>query len=877
MPTRQLSYDKPLGSAELLFILSVPRPLKQRRSEAVRAKAQGDKDASSVKAPVAAPIKATPSIPQTINETPQKGVKREEVEAASRAGGVERVEEVKISANPEATNQPPPSIEPATLPPPTRAPSPLPIIQFGDVVMDYDENVNSGSRGERDKFRGMVQAPDESTQARTGLQIPAKKKTPAAMGCTAADGSPQDLSRGVGPGIDADISGVSSVAAVSAPVSEPLPSSTPSVVVPEESSSSKQKSDAPVTSDSSTPAAVSAVVRAKCVPGSGIVPRSYDEKGLAAGDVSIQASSPVPSQAVVATADAQSQVKSQPPQRQGTSPTTKGLLNSPSLAGSVPIVPHVNSSWQPLPVGMTTAATSVHGVPSSGVISNGVMRNSGGIAETSAVAWGGAGGGVSSQAKSGQRDWVPARIVAAHISASSVGQAQRGNNPMQGGLMGMVGTVNGLSSGGTINGNSGSARGRLMSGPNPNPRPADGFAVSTGIAQGIPPPQHQLQPSAVYSGIAPRPTSMGLASAPASNGGREVTGGGVNSSNNNSNIKLSVGHGNDSNHQPPAGLGTAAATAAAQSLVGSIAASGSFGGFVLGYHPPGGVRQLVPGGPTWGGAGAGAAAGFPLGGGSPGGVGGLSPPGSQHPSHSPQARSPVLQSQPTQLQQQQQQLFYGSFAGGASVGQGSTAGLVTSGAQRLTGSAPWAGAAAAAAASMKHSVASTTTTAPTVTVAGVSSSLTDAGNGSGLAAEAPPFIPSVNPPMWGVAAPRPQHQQGSGIVSPSQLANPMLINPTMSQGTRFGAGGIPMGLGMRGGVLPGTVHGMLGRPPPPPAMIANQQMQQQQVQQPQQLQQQQLQHQQVGRANLYVRNALSFRLRRVFHEKQSYVCNMTFC
>lgn len=848
-PLRRLRYNC-LSSVVLLSFLSVPRPLKQRRSEVARAKAQEDKDASSVKAPVAAPNEATPSIPETINETPQQDVEREKVEAASRAGGVERVEEVQISANPEAPNQPSPSSKPATLPSPPRAPSPLPIIQFGDVVMDYDENVNTGSRGERDKFRGIVQAPDGANQARTELQTPAKK-TLAATGCTAADGSPKDLSQGVGTGIEAVIPGNSSVAAVSAPVSEPLPSSTPSVAVPEELSSSKQKSDAPVTSDSSTPAAVSGVVQAKCVTGSGT-------EGLAAANVSVQASPPVPSQAEVATADAQSHakslVKTQPPQRQGTSPTTKGLLNSPSLAGSVPVVPHVNSSWQPLPVGMTTAATAVPGVPSSGVISNGVMRNSGGIVESSAVAWGGAGGVVSSQAKSGQRDWVPVRLAAAHVSASSVGQAQRGNNPMQGGLMGMVETANGVSSGGTVNGNSGSARGRLVSSPNP-----DGFAVSTGIAQGIP-PQHQLQSSAVYSGIANRPTSMGLAAA-ASNGGREVTGGGVNSSNNN--IKLSGGHGNDSNHQPPAGLGTAAAAAAAQSLVGSIAGSGSFGGFVLGYHPPGGVRQIVPGGPNWGGAGAGPAAGFPLGGGgSPGGVGGgLSPPGSQHPSHSPQARSPVLQPQPTQLQQQQQQLFYGSFAGGTA-GQGSTAGLVTSGAQRLTGSAPWAGAAAAA--SMKHSVASTTTTAPTVTVAGVSSSLADAGNGSGLAAEAPPFIPSANPPMWGVAAPRPQHQQGSGIVAPSQLANPMLLNPPMSQGTRFGAGGIPMGLGMRGGVLPGTVHGMLGRPPPP-AMIANQQMQQQQVQQPQQLQQQQLQHQQVGRANLYVRNSLPSQMRRVFY------------
>ena len=190
---------------------------------------------------------------------------------------------------------------------------------------------------------------------------------------------------------------------------------------------------------------------------------------------------------------------------------------------------------------------------------------------------------------------------------------------------------------------------------------------------------------------------------------------------------------------------------------------------VLGYHPPG-VRHI------WGGTGAGTAAGFSLGGGgSAGGVGGgLSPAGSQHPSHSPQAPSPVLQPRPpTQLQQQQQHVFYGSFAGGA-------------------------------------------------------------------------------------ATPRP-HQQGSGIVAPSQLANPMLLHPPLSQGMRFGAGGMSMGLGMRGGVLPGTEHGMLGRLPPPQVMIANQQMQSP----PQQLQQHQ-QQQQVGRANLYMRDGLPLGNRKAF-------------
>lgn len=45
----------------------------------------------------------------------------------------------------------------------------------------------------------------------------------------------------------------------------------------------------------------------------------------------------------------------------------------------------------------------------------------------------------------------------------------------------------------------------------------------------------------------------------------------------------------------PAELGMAAAAVAA----GGITGSSSFGGLVLGHNPPG-VRQVVPGGPTWG-------------------------------------------------------------------------------------------------------------------------------------------------------------------------------------------------------------------------------------------------------------------------------------
>lgn len=99
--------------------------------------------------------------------------------------------------------------------------------------------------------------------------------------------------------------------------------------------------------------------------------------------------------------------------------------------------------------------------------------------------------------------------------------------------MRMVGAANGVCDNGSINGNNGRARGQQMSGPN-----SDEFAVSTGIIQGISPPQHQLQSSEVDSGIAPRPTSMSLAAA-VSKSGREKTSRGVISSN--SNIKQSGG------------------------------------------------------------------------------------------------------------------------------------------------------------------------------------------------------------------------------------------------------------------------------------------------------------------------------------------------
>ncbi|CAM9391321.1 unnamed protein product [Ascophyllum nodosum] len=139
-----------------------------------------------------------------------------------------------------------------------------------------------------------------------------------------------------------------------------------------------------------------------------------------------------------------------------------------------------------------------------------------------------------------------------------------------------------------------------------------------------------------------------------------------------------------------------------------------------------------------------------------------------------------------------------------------------------------------------HSIASTFA-APAVAVTGVSPTLLEAGN-SVLAAEAPPLIRSGSPTMWGVA-PHPQ-QHGSGIVAPSQLTNPMLFSPPVSEAMRFGAATVPMGLGIRAPPMAGTVHGMLGRPPP--TMMTNQQ-----PQQLQQLQHQQLQQQQVGRAHLY--------------------------
>lgn len=85
--------------------------------------------------------------------------------------------------------------------------------------------------------------------------------------------------------------------------------------------------------------------------------------------------------------------------------------------------------------------------------------------------------------------------------------------------------------------------------------------------------------------------------------------------------------------------------------------------------------------------------------------------------------------------------------------------------------------------------------------------------------------------MWGITTPRPQRQEGSGSISPSQFTNSMLFSPSMSQGLMFRAGGMPVELCVRGGVLPDTVHEMLGRPPLPPRVItATPQMQQQQQQ-----------------------------------------------
>ena len=504
-------------------------------------------------------------------------------------------------------------------------------------------------------------------------------------------------------------------------------------------------------------------------------------------------------------------------------PAAKGLLSSSSLAGSVPIVPHAHTSWQPLPVGTTSP---VFGTPTAGGaatgrtpprgISNGVVRN--GRVETS---W----GAVSSQATV-HRDWAPSR---GSPGSGSVSHHQRGNNfgassapaasatgPVGWNAPGVPASLNPMRVGGGIigivgaNGGGNSVGGRLRSAP-------EGFAVNLGGAQG-------MQPQPTYSGLASRPTSMGLAAS----GGREGAHKG----------------GNDSSQpQPtPAGLGA--------SLAGGMT-GGPLGGFVLGFQTPG-VRQppLVPGGSTWGGAGAGAVF-SPEGGGSPGTVvavvgGGLTPPDGQHLAQSPQTRSPVqqtpqppppppLQSQSQhQHQHQHQRIFYGSYAGNVAAHGSAT--LVASTARHMQASG------SVALATSTHSIASTSA-APAVAVTGTSPTLSGAGN-SVLAAEAPPSIPSGSPTMWGMA-PRPQ-QHGSGIVAPSQLTNPMLLSPPVSHAMRFGAATVPMGLGIRSPPMAGTVHGMLGRPPL--AIMTNRQ-----PQQLQQLQQQQLQQQQVGRAYLYVR------------------------
>lgn len=108
-------------------------------------------------------------------------------------------------------------------------------------------------------------------------------------------------------------------------------------------------------------------------------------------------------------------------------------------------------------------------------------------------------------------------------------------------------------------------------------------------------------------------------------------------------------------------------------------------------------------------------------------------------------------------------------------------------------------------------------------------SLANLGNSSKLLSEALLFISSASPSMWGITTPRPQRQEGSAR---TQCTNSMLFSPSMSQGLMFRAGGMPVELCVRGGVLLDTVHEMLGRPPLPPRVItATPQMQQQQQQQ----------------------------------------------
>lgn len=477
-------------------------------------------------------------------------------------------------------------------------------------------------------------------------------------------------------------------------------------------------------------------------------------------------------------------------------PVVKGLLSSPSLAGSIP-APHTHASWKPLPVGLASAVLSTgNGVAAVGAGAGGNNNKPHNQNSEWAPGRGGYNGfGAGGSGHGEQQD--PGNFGQNNVStalgatppAYGFGGPQRGNfgpnsapaalgaagwntasvlNPLQnGGVVGMLGA----------NGGGNSVGGRLRSAP-------EAFGLGAG--------PNQVIPRAGYGRLAPRPPAMVLGA----NGGRDGSPG-----------------------QPHNRANDPGQTARLATSVAGGMAGGPFGGFVLGHHSPGARQPPIPPGgiPAWTG-------GFPqAGGGSPGGArmtgvrGGASPPVVQ------QTPSPKPQHHQQQPHMQQQQPFYGSFASGVAP-PGST-GLMVPSTQPTMQVAGWQQPAS------QHVVTSVVATAA---AAGSNPPPTMAeGGNSGLAAEAAPFIPAGamgvgSPAMWGMAGPQPQQQAtGVGAASPGAASvnaiNPiMLTPPTMGgQGVNYGASAVPP-----------------GRPTPSPARFATQQGLQQ-VQQQQHPQQQQ--------------------------------------
>lgn len=507
-------------------------------------------------------------------------------------------------------------------------------------------------------------------------------------------------------------------------------------------------------------------------------------------------------------------------------PVARGLLSSPSLAGSIP-APHMSAAWKPLPVGM--AATAFGTVDNSSSASAGAA--SAAAAATAALGSGGAqfwgvppqttkatGNMTSPAGTSGQHH---AGMTAQHLHASQAmwmqgngGRGDFGRNPAEqvqlrsvgpasapaapgaggwspgqaivqeqaGGIMGMVGT----------NGGGTSVGGRLRSS-------TEGFEVGAGGGGA------ELQP-AVYGALAS--ASIRGTMVRRTSGGQEGSPTG------------SHGHRSNSSAQP-GGMPTPSAGGTSVGAPG-----GAFGGFMMGYQSPGARQPVMPGGANWRGT------IFSHHSGSPGvGVTGIAG------GHSPPAAQRLQQ----QLQPQQQQPPYSSFVPCV------TPSVVSSAQQTMVTTLPRSPGPAAAA------LPSGVTAVPEGDNANTPS--------SGLAAEARPFIPArVMGPgtsaTWGAAG----MTNSAGLHGQAPVQNAVILHPTASQGMQFGhGGGMAIGVAMRPGQMAGLVPVMNGMAPAnvnlnvrggmiagaaSPAMFATQQMQQQ-IHQQEQIHQRQVRDVQV--------------------------------